>query len=35
MMKPTTLYEFDYGYQLDNSYKPSLSYPEAATASEA
>lgn len=28
MMKPLTLYEFDFGYQVDGSYRPSLSYPE-------
>jgi hypothetical protein len=32
MMKPLTLYEFDFGYQVDGSYKPSLSYPEVAHA---
>ncbi|MBX9964169.1 MAG: SAVED domain-containing protein [Burkholderiales bacterium] len=28
MLKPLTLYEFDFGYQVDGSYRPSLSYPE-------
>ena len=28
MMKPLTLYEFDFGYQVDGSYRPSLSYPD-------
>lgn len=28
MVKPLTLYEFDFGYQVDGSYRPSLSYPE-------
>ncbi len=35
MLKPLTLYEFDYGYQVDNSYMPSLSYPEIAAAPKA
>lgn len=30
MMKPLTLYEFDFGYQVDGAYRPSLSYPEVA-----
>ena len=29
-MKPLTLYEFDFGQQLDGSYRPSLLYPEIA-----
>ncbi len=28
MLKPLTLYEFDFGYQVDGSYRPSLSFPE-------
>ncbi len=28
MIKPLTLYEFDFGWQVDGSYRPSLSYPE-------
>ena len=28
MMKPLTLYEYDFTYQVDGSYRPSLSYPE-------
>lgn len=28
MMKPLTLYEFDFGNQVDGSYRPSLSYPD-------
>lgn len=35
MMKPLTLYEFDFGYQVDGSYRPSLSYPEVASSGEA
>ncbi|MNN30056.1 hypothetical protein D3C81_1436910 [compost metagenome] len=31
MLKPLTLYEFDFGFQVDNSYQPSLAYPEVAT----
>jgi len=30
MMKPLTLYEYDFTYQVDGSYRPSLSYPEVA-----
>lgn len=29
-IKPLTLYEFDFGQQLDGSYRPSLSYPDIA-----
>ncbi|WP_349742961.1 SAVED domain-containing protein [Roseateles cavernae] len=32
MMKPLTLYEYDFTYQVDGSYRPSLSYPEVAAA---
>lgn len=32
MLKPLILYEFDFGYQLDSSYQPSLAYPEIAPA---
>lgn len=32
MMKPLTLYEYDFTYQVDGSYRPSLSYPEVAPA---
>ena len=31
-MKPLTLYEYDFTYQVDGSYRPSLSYPEATPA---
>lgn len=30
MMKPVTLYEYDFTYQVDGTYSPSLSYPEVA-----
>lgn len=30
MLKPLTLYEFDFGFHVDNSYQPSLAYPEVA-----
>ncbi|KQW43303.1 MULTISPECIES: SAVED domain-containing protein [unclassified Roseateles] len=30
MMKPLTLYEYDFHNQVDGSYRPSLSYPEVA-----
>ncbi|MDC7817364.1 SAVED domain-containing protein [Pseudomonas sp. BLCC-B112] len=30
MLKPLTIYEFDFGFQVDNSYQPSLAYPEVA-----
>ncbi len=35
MMKPLTLYEFDFGYQVDGSYRPSLSYPEVTSVARA
>jgi hypothetical protein len=28
MLKPLTLYEFDFDKEVDGSYRPSLSYPE-------
>jgi len=28
VMKPLTLYEYDFTCQVDGSYRPSLSYPE-------
>jgi hypothetical protein len=34
MMKPLTLYEYDFTYQIDGSYCPSLSYPEVVAATE-
>lgn len=30
MLMPLTLYEYDFTYQVDGSYRPSLSYPEVA-----
>lgn len=35
MMKPLTLYEYDFTYQADGSYRPSLSYPEVTPAGPA
>lgn len=34
LMKPLTLYEFDFEYHRDGSYRPSLSYPEISVSGE-